>query len=426
VVPHSTSAAQHNPWVGASFGRTSLDLAKRLSEAYDQELASFDEDAESAEPSPSELRPIVTSSWRRSLHAGVDPERNGPPIDSASAALDRWAVHPLNPFVEVVETMLGSFAYDAGHIVVIADHDGRLLWSMGHPTVLAASESIAFTPGHVWTEEAAGTNGIGTALAVDHPVQIFASEHFKRPVHAWVCAGAPIHDPVTGEILGVIDVSSGIRAAHPYSLAMVSATAKLVETHLANRQAIHAERLRARFYARVARTRGAAEALVDRRGRVIASHPEGWLPGPLLAAGPGRWLAPGSTLVLSGEPFDADTFLVGAATQNPTPAAPASLAVRALERHRLAVGHDGGEIVLSPRRSQLFALLALAPAAGLHGADLARALYGPGEHEVALRSELSRLRRQLPGVVATNPYRLTAEVSSDPAVLATIATPLQR
>jgi hypothetical protein len=280
---------------------------------------------------------------------------------------------------------------------------------MGHPTVLAASESIAFTPGHVWTEEAAGTNGIGTALAVDHPVQIFASEHFKRPVHAWVCAGAPIHDPVTGEILGVIDVSSGIRAAHPYSLAMVSATAKLVETHLANRQAIHAERLRARFYARVARTRGAAEALVDRRGRVIASHPEGWLPGPLLAAGPGRWLA-----------------LVGAATQNPTPAAPARLAVRALERHRLAVGHDGGEIVLSPRRSQLFALLALAPAAGLHGADLARALYGPGEHEVALRSELSRLRRQLPGVVATNPYRLTAEVSSDPAVLATIATPLQR
>ena len=411
---------QSNPWVGAAFGRTSLDLARRLSDAYEHELA--------GEPEPERplLRPVVTSSWQRSLHAGVDPEHDiAPSDDSGEAPLDRWAVHPLNPFVEVVESMLGSFAYDAGHIVVIADHDGCLLWSMGHPKVLIASETIGFTPGHVWTEEAVGTNGVGTALAVDHPVQIFASEHFKRPVHAWVCSGAPIHDPATGQVLGVIDVSSGIRAAHPYSLAMVSATAKMVETLLANQQAIATERLRARFYELVARRRGGARALIDPRGRVIASHPDGWLPGPLLAAGPHRWLAPGSALILDGEPFADGCFLVGASSGTQAPTSLPTLEVRRLDRRRLSVSIHGDDIALSPRRSQLLALLALAPQ-GTHGAALARTLYGPGDHEVALRAEVSRLRRQLGGVIATNPYRLLAEVRADPAVLAGVATPLQR
>jgi DNA-binding response OmpR family regulator len=416
---------QPNPWVGASFGRTSLDLAKRLSDAYEHELAG------DAEPERPLLRSVVTSSWQRSLHAGVDPEHNDAPSDaSGDAPLDRWAVHPLNPFVDVVEQMLGSFAYDAGHIVVIADHDGCLLWSMGHPKVLAASESIGFTPGHVWTEQAVGTNGIGTALAVDHPVQIFASEHFKRPVHAWVCAGAPVHDPATGRVLGVIDASSGIRAAHPYSLAMVSATAKMVETLLANQHALKLERLKARFYEQVARRRAGARALIDTRGRVIASHPEGWLHGPLLAAGPGRWLAPGSALILTGEPFGDGGFLIGAGAASQRPDREPRLELTRLDSRRLSAHIHGAEITLSPRRSQLLAMLALAPG-GLRATELARTLYGSGEHEVALRAEVSRLRRQLGGVIASDPYRLLADVQADPTVLNAVAnpqvaTPLQR
>jgi hypothetical protein len=417
-------SSQSNPWVGAAFGRTSLDLARRLSDAYEHELSG------DSDPAPPVLRSVVTSSWQRSLHAGVDPEHGEVPSDvSGDAPLDRWAVHPLNPFVEVVEQMLGSFAYDAGHIVVIADSDGCLLWSMGHPKVLAASESIGFTPGHVWTEQAVGTNGIGTALALDHPVQIFASEHFKRPVHAWVCAGAPVHDPATGRVLGVIDVSSGIRAAHPYSLAMVSATAKMVETLLASQHALALEHLKASFFELVARRRGGARALVDSGGRVIASHPDGWLHGPLLSAGPNRWLAPGSSLILAGEPFADGACIVGASTGTgtggPSPCASPQLELAALDRHRLSVRVDGTELALSPRRSQLLAVLALAPA-GLRAAELAHLLYGPGDHEVALRAEVSRLRRQIGGLIATNPYRLVAEVRADPAVLAGVATPLQR
>jgi transcriptional regulator of acetoin/glycerol metabolism len=57
----------------------------------------------------------------------------------------------------------------------------------------------------------AGTNAIETAVVVDHGVEIFAAEHFNAVVHAWTCSAAPVHDPETGRLLGVIDVT-GTRA----------------------------------------------------------------------------------------------------------------------------------------------------------------------------------------------------------------------
>ena len=59
----------------------------------------------------------------------------------------------------------------------------------------------------LWSEDSAGTNAIGTALAIDHAVQVFSAEHFLADQHAWWCSAAPIHDPVTGALLGVVDIS---------------------------------------------------------------------------------------------------------------------------------------------------------------------------------------------------------------------------
>src|SRR4051795_9293312 len=89
-----------------------------------------------------------------------------------------------------------------------------------------------FVPGARWDEAHAGTNAPGTALAVDHPLQIFATEHFSRSVQRWTCAAAPIHDPATGRLLGAIDVTGGDHLANPHSLALVRATALAAEAYL--------------------------------------------------------------------------------------------------------------------------------------------------------------------------------------------------
>jgi hypothetical protein len=89
-----------------------------------------------------------------------------------------------------------------------------------------------FVEGARWAEEVAGTNAPGTALALDHAVQIYGSEHFRRPVQPWSCSAAPVHDPVTGAQLGVIDVTGGDHVASPHVLTLVRATAAAVESEL--------------------------------------------------------------------------------------------------------------------------------------------------------------------------------------------------
>ena len=48
-----------------------------------------------------------------------------------------------------------------------------------------------------------------------------AFEHFNELHHQWICSGAPVHDPVSGQVVGLIDLSSLWTAAHPYSLELV-------------------------------------------------------------------------------------------------------------------------------------------------------------------------------------------------------------
>ena len=99
------------------------------------------------------------------------------------------------------------------------------------------AEAMNLVPGARWDEAHAGTNAPGTALAVDHPLQIFATEHFSRGVQRWTCAAAPIHDPATGRLLGAIDVTGGDHLANPHSLALVRATALAAEAYLGSRTA---------------------------------------------------------------------------------------------------------------------------------------------------------------------------------------------
>ena len=82
-----------------------------------------------------------------------------------------------------------------------------------------------FAVGALWSEGGAGTNAIGTALAADHAVQVFAAEHFNEVVQAWTCAAAPVHDPDTGDLIGVIDLTSRMSTVHPHSFAVAVATA---------------------------------------------------------------------------------------------------------------------------------------------------------------------------------------------------------
>ena len=179
-----------------------------------------------------DLRDVVKRSWLRSVEARVDPDGN-PPVILADADLAAYrAGHPLATVMGVLRQLVGAPADDGEHLMAVSDAAGRLLWVEGHRGERRRAEAMNFVEGAAWDEDHAGTNAPGTALALDRAVQIFSAEHFRHPVQEWTCAAAPIHDPATGQMLGVIDVTGGDVVAHPHSLALVQAAARAAEAEL--------------------------------------------------------------------------------------------------------------------------------------------------------------------------------------------------
>src|SRR5688500_7632450 len=132
----------------------------------------------------------------------------------------------------VIRRLLVEDAEDDRMIVAVTDAGGRMLWVEGDPALRSRAAGMHFVEGARWAEEVVGTNAPGTALAVDHAVQIYGSEHFRRPVQPWSCSAAPVHDPVTGVLLGAIDVTGGDHVASPHVLTLVRATVAAVESEL--------------------------------------------------------------------------------------------------------------------------------------------------------------------------------------------------
>ncbi|MEW6486346.1 MAG: GAF domain-containing protein [Thermodesulfobacteriota bacterium] len=94
-------------------------------------------------------------------------------------------------------------------ILIFADAEGTILCVTGDASVrLEAAGESNLVEGGQWGEALAGTNGIGTALARRTPVHVFSSEHFSAGWHRWTCAGAPVLDPFTQEVLGVVDFTT--------------------------------------------------------------------------------------------------------------------------------------------------------------------------------------------------------------------------
>ncbi|MFC0007458.1 sigma-54-dependent transcriptional regulator family protein [Micromonospora siamensis] len=212
-----------DPWLALEFGADPAERIAQVGAAHEAFLA--------AGTAPDRVREVVRRSWERS--ALLDPEASAP-VDLTDDALESYrAAHPLAPVLPLFRDLLGGIAQDGAHLMAVCDAYGRLLWVEGHPGVLRHAERMNFVPGARWDEGHAGTNAPGTALAVDHSVQIFATEHFVRPVQRWTCAAAPIHDPATGLLLGAVDITGGDHLATPQSLALVRATARAAEAYLA-------------------------------------------------------------------------------------------------------------------------------------------------------------------------------------------------
>lgn len=175
------------------------------------------------------VRPEILSSWTRSEAAISVDVREAPLADESDTAA-YWQDSPLQTAVERVEAELRRTAEDGDLVVAVTDPETRILWTYGGRVMRRKAESVNFVVGGRWDDESVGTNALDLANRLAAPAMVFSAEHYASIVHNWVCWAAPVHDPVTGAQLGVIDLSTTWDRTHPIGLATARVMARLIES----------------------------------------------------------------------------------------------------------------------------------------------------------------------------------------------------
>ncbi|MGW5523609.1 GAF domain-containing protein [Gordonia sp. NPDC003950] len=191
-------------------------------------------------PPTDAVRSVVRESWSRSRDRGIDPVDPLPEDDDSAtmtmAEFSRYRQdHPITSVRPLVQNLMLDDIADSGVVVALTDQVGRLLWVEGSTEARDRAATINFVEGSVWSEDVVGTNAPGLALAVDKGVQVIGPEHFSDAVQDYSCAAAPVHDPLTGHVIGVIDVTGGREVAAPFALAAVRSVVAAVERELQSR-----------------------------------------------------------------------------------------------------------------------------------------------------------------------------------------------
>ena len=199
----------------------------------------------------------VVASWRRSVSHGVRPSAGESPyfgeLDFGSR-LVRCA--------EPVIDQLAEQVADLPMCVALTDDQARLLARKdSSPSFGRVTDRVSFAQGFGYAEGTVGTNGVGTVLEYGRSVHIVGPEHFVDTLQLFACAGAPVRDPFTGRIEGVLDISCYADHSTPILHSLVRSAAARIEHNLVSDRN-QAQQALFDLYSRVdARSRGAVLAV---------------------------------------------------------------------------------------------------------------------------------------------------------------------
>jgi transcriptional regulator of acetoin/glycerol metabolism len=184
----------------------------------------------------------LVRSWQRSLAAIGDPGRIQTVPHVPEEILDEH-------LLDVVRAPMNTFADDlrgTGLALLLADSSGQILerWA-GDRSGIDHLDRMGTVRGAVLSEDAVGTNGVGTAVALACAVQVRGDEHFAEFYQAAVCTSSPVFHPVTKSLVAVMTLSCDVRIASKLLIPLVRGMSRQLEAHLlsvekpASREMLH-------------------------------------------------------------------------------------------------------------------------------------------------------------------------------------------
>lgn len=152
----------------------------------------------------------LVASWQRSanLHR-LDPAERKSPIRLTQGELND-ARRKIEPLLRAAQSSLDRLYQAVGGVgccVMLADRAGIPIDRRGAISDDKTFQQWGLWTGTVWSEQAEGTNGIGTCLVEQRTLTIHADQHFYDRNTGLSCTTAPIYDH-EGNLAAALDVSS--------------------------------------------------------------------------------------------------------------------------------------------------------------------------------------------------------------------------
>jgi sigma-54 dependent transcriptional regulator, acetoin dehydrogenase operon transcriptional activator AcoR len=206
---------------------------------------------------PEAVRPEIARSWLRSRESGVradgDPAARHADFDPAGRML-RLAQPVLDRLADEVSS--------ADMTVILTDPSGLVLdRRAGSAALRRGLDRVLLVPGYSYAEDMVGTNGIGTAAEDRDVAWVVGSEHYAEWLRWLSCAGAPVRNPITGRVEGVIDLTCRFQDTSSLMVPFIRKAARDIERCLHEDAARHDRELLERFSAIARRSSRAVIAL---------------------------------------------------------------------------------------------------------------------------------------------------------------------
>lgn len=178
---------------------------------------------------------LVSDSWRRCVeHYGMDPTRPDPAYIVSESRL-REHREQSERLIAIARSGLQTlFRQVAGqnYVLLLADAKGVCVDFFGDPRFEDELRQAGLYLGSDWSEDLAGTCGVGSCLVTGEAITIHQSDHFGLAHTPLSCTAAPIYD-TSGQLTAVLDISL-LRSPSPKSsqnlaVSLVTASARRVE-----------------------------------------------------------------------------------------------------------------------------------------------------------------------------------------------------
>ncbi len=218
------SLSDRNPPGDVDSGRGGIDQ-KRILRAKEELLA---KGPLQVPPRQSGVREVIDRSWRRCIGESV-PARVSP-VPYVGGLVTKSA---LREAAEPVLVRLAEHMSDVPVAMFLCDHTGNILIRKANePRQRTRLDRVSAVEGFDFSEQAIGTNGLGTVLAERRSLLVRGNEHFNEMLAPLTCSGTPVVEPFTGRVLGVVSLASNTEDASPLMHAITVDIGRQIEGNL--------------------------------------------------------------------------------------------------------------------------------------------------------------------------------------------------